>query len=188
MSSTTFPSSGDQTTPSWSATLDRRYEDLFLGLGENGPIEQLTVAANGCPQMRGTVWAKFYEESDAQAALAMLSRRFYGGRVIRAEFSPVSDLQTALCSQSQTGHCPRGDDACNYLHLLLPSGRLAQALFHHNHLFWERERRLPPLPDRGGLMYDLAGPRRPSGDRDRPSRPRPPPERDERTDRHDSWR
>jgi splicing factor U2AF subunit len=47
--------------------------------------------------MIGHVYAKFMDEEEAADALHILNGRFYDGRKMEVEFSPVTDFREARC-------------------------------------------------------------------------------------------
>ena len=56
------------------------------------------------------------DEDAAARALQGLSGRFYAGRPILVEFSPVTDFREATCRQYEENTCTRGG-YCNFMHL-----------------------------------------------------------------------
>ena len=74
------------------------------------------VVDDQADHMVGSVYAKFYEEDSAAAALQALSGRYYAGRPIIVEFSPVTDFREATCRQYEENTCNRGG-YCNFMHL-----------------------------------------------------------------------
>lgn len=66
--------------------------------------------------MIGNVYVKFRNEKSAMKALKSISGRFYNGRIIIAETSPVTDFREATCRQFQDNTCTRGG-YCNFMHL-----------------------------------------------------------------------
>ncbi len=78
--------------------------------------------------MVGNVYAKFRDEDAAARALQALTGRYYDGRPILIEFSPVTDFREATCRQYEENTCNRGG-YCNFMHLK-PIGRdLRKKLF-----------------------------------------------------------
>ena len=67
----------------------------------------------------GNVYVKFADEEAAAAALQKMNGRFYAGRMLTAEFSPVSDFREARCRQFDDGMCKRGDQ-CEHAHHYMP--------------------------------------------------------------------
>ena len=60
-----------------------------------GKLEELYVCDNINEHMVGNVYAKFADEEDAHNAVEDLKTRFYAGRPIEAETSPVTDFSEA---------------------------------------------------------------------------------------------
>ena len=71
------------------------------------------------------MYIKFRREEDAERAVKELNNRWFGGRPIYAELSPVTDFREACCRQYEMGECTRSG-FCNFMHLK-PISR--QALF-----------------------------------------------------------
>lgn len=100
---------------------DQLYEDIFIGLSlKYGEIEEMNVCDNVGDHLIGNIYCRFkytlfvlksnlqrYEE-DAGKAMLDLCTRFYGGRPIYAELSPVTDFREACCRQYETDECSRG--------------------------------------------------------------------------------
>jgi splicing factor U2AF 35 kDa subunit len=60
--------------------------------------------------------------------LCLLQGRFYAGRPINIEFSPVTDFREATCRQYEENTCTRGG-YCNFMHLRPISRDLRKQLF-----------------------------------------------------------
>ncbi|KAJ6403103.1 hypothetical protein OIU84_015092 [Salix udensis] len=84
------------------------YEDLFEELRKYGEIESLNVCDNLADHMVGNVYVQFREEEHASNALKNLTGRFYAGRPIIVDFSPVTDFREATCRQYEENACNRG--------------------------------------------------------------------------------
>ena len=65
--------------------------------------------------MIGNLWVKFANEDSAKAAMNAMQGLAYAGRVIQAEFVPVTDFREAKCRKFNEGYCDRGG-YCNFLH------------------------------------------------------------------------
>ncbi|KAM7253265.1 hypothetical protein ACFE04_025883 [Oxalis oulophora] len=104
------------------------YEDIFEELNKFGEIESLNVCDNLADHMIGNVYAQFKEEDHAAAALAALQGRFYSGRPIIADFSPVTDFREATCRQYEENNCNRGG-YCNFMHVKQIGRELRKKLF-----------------------------------------------------------
>ncbi|CAM6083086.1 unnamed protein product [Calypogeia fissa] len=104
------------------------YEDIYEELGKYGELESLNVCDNLADHMVGNVYVQFQEEEQAAAALQALTGRFYAGRPIIADFSPVTDFREATCRQYEENTCNRGG-YCNFMHLKKISRELRRKLF-----------------------------------------------------------
>lgn len=98
---------------------------------------------NIADHMVGNVYIKFREEEGCAAALQALQGRYYDGRPIIAEFSPVTDFREATCRQYEENTCNRGG-YCNFMHLKPISKDLRKRLFGRY-----RRRSPSPQPERG---------------------------------------
>lgn len=108
-----------QSQPAWVlnfALFQDFYEDIFEELAKHGEIENLNVCDNLADHMVGSVYVKFRDEEGAAKALTSLQGRFYAGRPIMIEFSPVTDFREATCRQYEENTCTRGG-YCNFMHL-----------------------------------------------------------------------
>ncbi|XP_028777189.1 splicing factor U2af small subunit B-like [Neltuma alba] len=107
------------------------YEDLFEELSKYGEIQSLNICDNLADHMVGNVYVQFKEEDHAANALMNLSGRFYSGRPIIVDFSPVTDFREATCRQYEENVCNRGG-YCNFMHLKKISRELRRRLFGRN--------------------------------------------------------
>ncbi|KAM7464281.1 hypothetical protein LguiA_032402 [Lonicera macranthoides] len=107
------------------------YEDLFEELGKYGEIESLNICDNLADHMVGNVYVQFREEEHAANAVQNLTGRFYAGRPIIVDFSPVTDFREATCRQYEENVCNRGG-YCNFMHLKKISKELRRQLFGRN--------------------------------------------------------
>lgn len=104
------------------------YEDIFEELAKAGEIEYLNVCDNLADHMVGNCYVKFRDEEAAARALQLFQARFYAGKPIVAEFSPVTDFREATCRQYEEGTCGRGG-YCNFMHVRPVSKQLRKQLF-----------------------------------------------------------
>eukprot|EP00249_Psilotum_nudum_P019981 c27507_g1_i2 orf=338-1255(+) len=104
------------------------YEDLFEELSKYGDLESLNVCDNLADHMVGNVYVQFHEAEQASAALQALTGRFYAGRPILVDFSPVTDFREATCRQYEENTCNRGG-YCNFMHLKKVGRGLRRKLF-----------------------------------------------------------
>ncbi|CAH0489588.1 unnamed protein product [Peronospora farinosa] len=107
------------------ASLDQRqvdeefedfYEEIFEELCKFGKLEELNICDNLGDHLVGNVYAKYDDEEHAAAAQKSLYGRFYAGRPLVCEFSPVTDFREARCRQFDEGTCNRGG-YCNFMHI-----------------------------------------------------------------------
>jgi len=96
--------------------LELFYEEVFLELANYGEIEDMICVDNVSDHMLGNVYVKYYSEEDSERALQKLTGRYYGGRLIQAEFSPVTDFREARCRAFHESRCHRGG-YCNFMHI-----------------------------------------------------------------------
>ena len=62
-----------------------------------GPVEEMNVCDNLGDHLVGNVYVKFKKEEDADKAVKDLNNRWFGGRPIYAELTPVTDFREACC-------------------------------------------------------------------------------------------
>ena len=104
------------------------YEDVFDELAKHGEIEGLNVCDNLADHLVGNVYVKFREEEAALSALNAMNGRYYQGRPIRCEFSPVTDFRESTCRQYEERCCNRAG-YCNFMHLRPVDRLLRRQLF-----------------------------------------------------------
>ncbi|KAL0390617.1 UNVERIFIED_CONTAM: Splicing factor U2af small subunit B [Sesamum calycinum] len=123
------------------------YEDLFEELNKYGEIESLNVCDNLADHMVGNVYVQFREEEHAANALKNLTGRYYAGRPIIVDFSPVTDFREATCRQYEEDACNRGG-YCNFMHLKRISRELRRQLFGRHRRRRSRSRSRSPYRHR----------------------------------------
>lgn len=154
------------------------YEDVHGELSEYGLVEELHVVDNIADHMVGNVYVMFEDEEGCARALTALNGRFYAGRPIMAEFSPVTDFTEARCRQYDEAQCGRGGH-CNFMHVKPLSRSLRKKLCCDRSGGKEGKRSRSKSPAR---QYERSGGDR-GGDRDRHRDSRR--DRDRRDDRRD---
>merc|ERR1712217_190725 len=92
------------------------YSEVVLVLAEYGEIEEVVVVDNTADYQLGNVYVKYYHDEAAEKALRGLTGRFYFGKLIDAEYSPVTDFREARCRAFHETRCSRGG-ACRFLHI-----------------------------------------------------------------------
>jgi len=127
------------------------YEDIHEELGKFGEIENLNVCDNLADHMIGNVYVQFREEEQAAAACNALQGRFYSGRPIILEYSPVTDFREATCRQFEENSCNRGG-YCNFMHVKQIGRDLRRKLYGHSasRRYHGRSRSRSPPPQRRG--------------------------------------
>ncbi|XP_075489863.1 splicing factor U2af small subunit B-like [Primulina tabacum] len=123
------------------------YEDLFEELNKHGEIESLNICDNLADHMVGNVYVQFREEEQAANALNSLTGRFYAGRPIIVDFSPVTDFREATCRQYEENICNRGG-YCNFMHLKRIGRELRRQLFGRSRRRRSRSRSRSPYRHR----------------------------------------
>eukprot|EP00294_Goniomonas_avonlea_P011588 CAMPEP_0114545770 /NCGR_PEP_ID=MMETSP0114-20121206/3587_1 /TAXON_ID=31324 /ORGANISM="Goniomonas sp, Strain m" /LENGTH=196 /DNA_ID=CAMNT_0001730239 /DNA_START=142 /DNA_END=729 /DNA_ORIENTATION=- len=119
---------GYQVDPQKEAShFEEFYEEVFDELSNFGKVEELNICENLGDHMLGNVYVKFRHEEEAEKALLALNGRFYAGRLIVAEYSPVTDFREARCRQFEENTCARGGH-CNFMHLKRPTKELLKKL------------------------------------------------------------
>mmetsp|Transcript_9154 Transcript_9154/g.11383 ORF Transcript_9154/g.11383 Transcript_9154/m.11383 type:complete len:321 (+) Transcript_9154:59-1021(+) len=92
------------------------FEDMYEELGKFGRIEALNICDNLGDHMIGHVYAKFTDEEMAADALQIMNGRYYDGRKMEVEYSPVTDFREARCRDFDEHTCARGG-FCNFMHI-----------------------------------------------------------------------
>ena len=88
-----LPAASADAASSTQADYEAFYEDVFEELASYGRLEALNVCDNVADHLVGAVYAMWADERSAAAAHDDLNGRFYAGRPITAEFSPVTDFR-----------------------------------------------------------------------------------------------
>ncbi|XP_003747118.1 splicing factor U2af 38 kDa subunit [Galendromus occidentalis] len=108
---------------------DNFFEDVFVELEDKyGEIEEMNVCDNLGDHLVGNVYVKFRKEDDAEKAVKELNNRWFAGRPVVAELSPVTDFREACCRQYEMGECTRSG-FCNFMHLRPISRELRKELY-----------------------------------------------------------
>jgi len=154
-------------------TYDDFYEDIYSELIKYGDIDEMHVCDNICDHLSGNVYVKYFREADADKALKTLTGRFYDGRPVVAEFSPVTDFREASCRQYENRECTRGGH-CNFMHLKQISREL------HKYLY---SRVKKPTHKRSRSSSPKRSERRRSRSREKRSRSRSPSRREKKRTR-----
>ncbi|KJP87634.1 hypothetical protein AK88_02662 [Plasmodium fragile] len=92
------------------------YEEVFEELMKYGEIEDMVVCDNIGDHIIGNVYIKYTHEDYAEKAVKELNGRFYAGKPLHIEYTPVTDFREARCRQFVDGQCRRGG-YCNFMHI-----------------------------------------------------------------------
>ncbi|KAM7303061.1 U2 small nuclear ribonucleoprotein auxiliary factor 35 kDa subunit-related protein 1 [Ixodes scapularis] len=95
---------------------DAFFWDALPELRRAGTVVQFKVCRNLEPHLRGNVYVQYASEEEATRALVMFNGRWYAGRQISCEFSPVQRWKSAICGLFFRNRCPKGR-GCNFLHV-----------------------------------------------------------------------
>merc|ERR1712062_921444 len=126
---------------------DNFFEDVFVEAEDKyGEVEEMNVCDNLGDHLVGNVYVKFKREEDAEKAVNDLNNRWFGGRPVYAELTPVTDFREACCRQYETGECTRSG-FCNFMHLKPISRKLRGELYGRQGKRDDRVRNAPDLKD-----------------------------------------
>ncbi|XP_076438337.1 splicing factor U2AF 26 kDa subunit-like isoform X2 [Babylonia areolata] len=107
---------------------DDFFEEVYVEMEKYGEIEEMNICDNLGDHLVGNVYVKFRREEDADKAVSDLNNRWFNGRPINAELTPVTDFREACCRQYEMGECTRGG-FCNFMHLKPISRELRRELY-----------------------------------------------------------
>ena len=92
------PSMLNLTADQLQKAFDTFYEDIFCELAKFGKIMEMHVVDNVGDHLIGNTYIRYDFEDEAQAAVDGLSNRWYAGRPLFCELSPVTDFREACAS------------------------------------------------------------------------------------------
>lgn len=93
------------------------YYDILDEMNKYGVVDSIYVCENLSDHLSGNTYVKFIDEDAASNALKAVRGRWYAGRIVRAEFSPVTDFREGKCRPfERDGTCERGN-YCHFMHL-----------------------------------------------------------------------
>lgn len=105
------------------------YEEVFIELANFGEIEEMHISDNIGDHMIGNVYVKYYTEEDTAKALNALKGRYYAGKLIVPEYSPVTNFREARCRQYDEGSCTRKHNQ-PYFRFINPKPLSINSFFH----------------------------------------------------------
>jgi splicing factor U2AF 35 kDa subunit len=115
------------------------YADIHGEMTRFGVVEGMAVCENRSDHLAGNTYVKFADEESAKAALAGTTGRYYAGRPIMVEFSPVTELNDGRCRKFEEEDCERGD-YCHFMHTRRLSDGLYRSLYPKRPRVGDRER------------------------------------------------
>lgn len=87
--------------------VQEEFDDFFAEIFEEfkkfGKLDEIDVCENLGDHLVGNVYVKYEDEEFAEAALMTMNGRFYAGRPLTCEYSPVTDFREARCRQYDEG-------------------------------------------------------------------------------------
>ena len=104
------------------------WNNVCMQLSSHGEVDMMAVCDNTADHMTGNVYVKFRTERGAEAAFNAMRTKFYDGRPVCPEYSPVTDFREASCRQYEEENCSRGGN-CNFMHVKHASRLLEARLF-----------------------------------------------------------
>ena len=118
---------------------DQFWQDFFIEIsGRYGEVEDMKVCDNIGDHLIGNVYIKFRNYEQASNAVSSINKRFYAGRPLYAEFSPVTDFRESCCRQFEVGECTRGG-VCNFMHVRRPSRQLENDLYRAQRNYYRKK-------------------------------------------------
>ena len=91
------------------------FEDVLDELALHGRVDDMLIVHNAGEHLQGNVYVRFRTEEECADALKAVQGRWYRGRRVEGEFSPVTDFSEAVCGMFRGGFCERGE-FCNFIH------------------------------------------------------------------------
>jgi len=103
---------------------EKFWYDIVPEFKRFGEIEQLRVCRNHSHHLRGNVYIMYTKKEDAMRAHKAFHGRYYAGKKLLIQFSPVVNWKSAVCGLFTRRQCERGKQ-CNFLHVFSnPNGDL----------------------------------------------------------------
>jgi hypothetical protein len=114
------------------------YEDVYLEFSKYGKVQEINICDNIgkylfkklAKHLVGNVYVKFFREEDAAVCVKKCKGRYYAGRLMFPENSPVTNFRDARCKQFETSECTRGG-ICNFMHLKKLSKEYQRELYQY---------------------------------------------------------
>ncbi|XP_047130441.1 U2 small nuclear ribonucleoprotein auxiliary factor 35 kDa subunit-related protein 2 isoform X2 [Hydra vulgaris] len=100
---------------------EKFYDDVIGEFRAAGTVVMFKCCQNYVPHLRGNVYVQYQDHNGALRALKMFNGRWYAGRQLSVELSPVTNWKSSICGLFDKRLCPRGK-ACNFLHVFRNPG------------------------------------------------------------------
>lgn len=100
---------------------EKFYDDVIGEFRAAGTVVMFKTCQNYVPHLRGNVYVQYSKHEEAMKAISMFNGRFYAGRRLNVELSPVTNWRSSICGLFDKRLCPRGK-ACNFLHVFRNPG------------------------------------------------------------------
>lgn len=110
-----------------AAYFDNFYVDFFVECCRYGHVEEVVVCENNNDHLTGNVYCRFRYEEEAARACDAFNGRWYAGRPVYCELSPVTEFSEACCRQHEMKECKRGR-FCNFMHAKVPPRKVLREL------------------------------------------------------------
>uniref|UniRef100_A0A287DDF6 U2 small nuclear RNA auxiliary factor 1 like 4 n=1 Tax=Ictidomys tridecemlineatus TaxID=43179 RepID=A0A287DDF6_ICTTR len=131
----TFSQMSPNSDPNTAPTADGSHfspcllQEVFTELQEKyGEIKEMNVCDSLGDHLVDNVYVKFWQDEDAEGAVAELNNLWFNGQAVHAELTPVTDFQESCCHQYEMGECTQGG-FCNFMHLRPISWNLRRQLY-----------------------------------------------------------
>ena len=92
------------------------YAEVYEELLRYGDIINMKVLANTIDHLAGNTYVEFASKRAAETCVRELRGRWFAGRQVHAELSPVQDFEEGRCRQFDERECRFGGD-CNFMHI-----------------------------------------------------------------------
>jgi len=100
---------------------EKFYDDVIGEFRAAGIVAMFKCCKNFVSHLKGNVYVQYTKPEDALEAMKMFNGRFYAGRQLTVELSPVVNWKFSICGLYDKQLCPHGKQ-CNFLHVFRNPG------------------------------------------------------------------